>query len=857
MANIGDLLLRVLADMAGFETDVITGAEKAGDKAGAAAGQKLSKGLVSKTTAAFTAAGAAGGALFAGAIGGAANFEDQLRTINTVAHLTDEELDGVGKSILDLSKETGKSTDDLTAGFYDLVSAGVPANDAIAVLKDSAVLATGALGTTAETVDLLTSAINAYGLEARDSAKIADIFAQAVADGKVTAAELGTSIANIAPIAAQAGVKLEEVAAGYAVLTAKGVPAAQAATQMRAAISALLTPNAQLNELQKETGKNFAELARQKGLVVALNELRDATNGNDEAFAKALGSIEAYNFAVSTTGEESAAFATELDKVTDAAEKGGVAQGQYEERMKSSVQQAKKLVAGIRATALEIGGPFTDSLGTAVIALNELGGGMGGIVNLSRLFGGAFGGLAGAITSKVGPKLKSGLQKALVKAFGGLIIPSRAFEGALETGLSDAVGPAVKKAGLAGKIAKAVGTIAIPVTIAFMLAEFLEQHHEDSIKPEIARIVEEGLTSGTEEGIQRSIDTLNRIANTAGKHDPWLAEYIRTQLPALEQALGEANGSVARATAQLPGQAADQIDRNAPKATAAVSRMVSNMATASKDDAHRGGELVAGQWIRGFYNGVIENQSLVKTAVETAMNLGETIMDKHTEAMYLIGVLMSDEMAQGVHDKRPQVAAAWQAARDAAMDRLKDIGVTSYNVGKEGMKMLGDGAKSKKPYIKDTAGDIKRILEQNVKPNTKPAGRAAGQGVIDGLNSKKGAVYASAVAFAASLLAGIQNKLRIAAGRGPQEFASGGDIAAYQPSIVGERRPELFVPTVPGHIYPTVQQGLDALRSNGGDTVINLTVEGQPQRVESPADIVAELRRAARVGLVPRPRRTA
>src|SRR6185369_1153971 len=184
-----------------------------------------------------------------------------------------------------------KSTDDLTGGFYDLVSAGVSAQDAINVLRDSAKFATGALGTTGEAVDLVTSAMNAYGLKASDATRITDIFAKAVADGKVTAAELGSSIANIAPIAASAGISLEEVSAGYALLTAKGVPAAQAATEMRAAISALLTPNKQLNDIQKQTGINFAKLADQKGLAVALEEIRKATKGDDDAFAKALGSV--------------------------------------------------------------------------------------------------------------------------------------------------------------------------------------------------------------------------------------------------------------------------------------------------------------------------------------------------------------------------------------------------------------------------------------------------------------------------------------------------------------------------------------------------------------------------------------
>lgn len=400
--TIADAAVAIVADWAKFKQSIDTGFAQAEARA-KTAGQRVTQAFSPQNLSrALTGVGAAGGALFAGAIGGAANFEDQLRTINTVAKLPEETLKGIGDEIIALSGETGKSTDDLTSGFYDLVSAGVPAGEAISVLRDSAKFATGALGTTAESVDLVTSAMNAYGLKAGDSTRITDIFAKAVADGKVTASELGSSIAQIAPLAASAGVSLEEVSAGYALLTAKGVPAAEAATQMKAAISSLLSPNEALNKIQKQTGINFAELAKEKGLAVALEELRVATGGNAEAMTKALGSIDAYKFALATTGDNAAVMA---EQIVETAGATGLAQDQYDEKSKSAVEQGKRLAASIRGTALTIGGPFVDSLGAGVIALNEIGGGMGGLVNLSRLVGGGLGALAG----KALPLLMTGL----------------------------------------------------------------------------------------------------------------------------------------------------------------------------------------------------------------------------------------------------------------------------------------------------------------------------------------------------------------------------------------------------------------------------------------------------------------
>lgn len=459
--QVADAFVRYLADTKDLAKAVGPGGpiDQGAQKGATTVGARFTSAF-QKTS---TAAGAVGGALFVGAVGGATRFEDQLRTINTVAGLTDDELHGVGDSILGLSKETGKSTDDLTAGFYDLVSAGIPAKDAINVLRDSAIFATGALGTTGEAVDVVTSALNAYGLSADQSGKVTDIFAKAVADGKVTASELGASIANIAPIAAASGISLEEVSAGFAVLTAKGVPAAQAATQMRAAISALLTPNEQLNKLQEKTGINFAELAKEKGLAVALEAIRVATDGNADAFAKSLGSIEAYQFALSSTGDESAGFATELGKVQVASDEGGTAMGQYEEQMKSAASRGKKLTAGIAALGIQIGGPFVESVGPAVSALGGMGQGLSGIFNISRLVGGGIGALVGKLA--------------------GILIP-----GIL--GVAAPAGVAGQAVGAATATGIGIGAVALPaILIAAVVAAIIFLVNNPEIVDQIAAFV--------------------------------------------------------------------------------------------------------------------------------------------------------------------------------------------------------------------------------------------------------------------------------------------------------------------------------------------------------------------------------
>lgn len=491
MTQVADAYVRLVVDEKDLEKSLTSASGKAG-QAAEAGGQTVGSRFGSAFSKASTVAGAAAGTFLVAGIESATVFEDQLRTINTVARLSDEELGKVGDQIQQVSRDTGKTTDDLAAGFYDLVSAGVSAEDAIAVLTDSAKLSVGALGTTGEAVDAVTSALNAYGLDASESTRVTDILAKAVESGKVTIAEIGSTLANVAPIAASAGISLEEVSAGYAALTSKGVPAAQAATQMRAAISALLTPNEQLNKVQEKTGINFAELARTEGLANALEKLRTefAANGDalailagesgvegfqsklaqlgpdlgltvseieklsavagkdgaaaayndlakyvgesDSGFAKALGSVEALNFALITTGDGAEGF---QQQITDTANASGIAAEQYNEKSKSVAEQGKRLVATFTTFAQDVGGPFVGSLGQGVFALNELGRAFGIPIPAAKIFGGAIGGLGG----KLLPKLVGGL-KGIVPALGSALVGLVPALGGAVTGLVTGIG---------------------------------------------------------------------------------------------------------------------------------------------------------------------------------------------------------------------------------------------------------------------------------------------------------------------------------------------------------------------------------------------------------------------------------
>lgn len=300
------------------------------------------------------------------------DFEEQLATINTVANLTDSELSAVGESIRQMSMKTGLSLGDISSGYYDLVSAGVAAKDAQLVLTNATTLAIGGLATTSETVDLLTTAINSYGLKADEVTEVTNGFAQAIAAGKVTAAELAGSFARVAPLAAAAGIGIDELQAGYAQLTAQGVPAAEAATQMRAAIQGLQKPTGALSKLQKQLGVNFAQVAKQKGLQVAYQQLMKAADELGISENDLLGRVEALGYAYSVTGRNAQSYRNNLQAVRKSSEGSGVATEQMEKRSRTFNRTMARVRQTLGDVGIEIGSIFAPAIERVANALLTL-----------------------------------------------------------------------------------------------------------------------------------------------------------------------------------------------------------------------------------------------------------------------------------------------------------------------------------------------------------------------------------------------------------------------------------------------------------------------------------------------------
>lgn len=264
-------------------------------------------GLSSATKLAATSVAGLGVAMGTHAVKEAMKFEKMMSDVNTLYDDQGESVAKLSKGVTDLLKRVPKDPEDLGASAYAIVSAGISdTGQALKVLEASGKLAVAGLGETAEATDILTSAINAFGLDANKAEDISNSFFLAVKSGKTTVAELSQGFGQVAPLASQLGVGFNDLLASTSAMTTSGLKASVAYTQIRATLSNMLKPTKEMQEAFGTLGitsNDLQGMLSEQGLVGTLRTLSDAVGGDQEQLAKMFGSVEALNGVMMLLGD--------------------------------------------------------------------------------------------------------------------------------------------------------------------------------------------------------------------------------------------------------------------------------------------------------------------------------------------------------------------------------------------------------------------------------------------------------------------------------------------------------------------------------------------------------------------------
>lgn len=225
------------------------------------------------------------------------------------------------KGIMEVSNATGLLADDVAKGTYNTLSNQIADGaEALEFLTKAGNLAVATNSTLDESVNALSSAINSYGLSAKDTTHISDVFFKMIDLGRITMKDFANDIGRLYPGAQQLGVRLEEVSAVLSTLTRAGVPYNQAATSLFNIFSRLIKPAGEMKEFLRGIGVESGQAAIQTyGFAQVLAKVAQFAQGRPEILGQLFPDIRGLRGVLRLSGEGLKEFQNDLKAMDNAA----------------------------------------------------------------------------------------------------------------------------------------------------------------------------------------------------------------------------------------------------------------------------------------------------------------------------------------------------------------------------------------------------------------------------------------------------------------------------------------------------------------------------------------------------------
>lgn len=267
--------------------------------AGKISGKRLGSALVGRLTKVVAAAGI--GKMLQSAFTGGTAFESAMAKVGTIADTAKVPLESLSSQVLQVSGDMHIGANEIAEAAYQAISAGQDTGNAVAFAGQASMLATAGFTSTTSAVDILTTALNAYGKGADEAGHVSDVLLTTQNLGKTSVDELAGSMGRVIPLAAAYNVSMENLSSGLAIMTANGIATAEASTYTKSMLNELGDTGSSVGKiLKQQTGKSFAELnADGKSLGDVLQVLYDSVGGNATKFAGLWSSVEAGTGALS------------------------------------------------------------------------------------------------------------------------------------------------------------------------------------------------------------------------------------------------------------------------------------------------------------------------------------------------------------------------------------------------------------------------------------------------------------------------------------------------------------------------------------------------------------------------------
>ena len=208
----------------------------------------------------------------------AIDFNREFTLIAAVTNTAADRLDGLKSTVMDLSHETGIAPTELAHSLYFLASAGLTTEQQMTALEASAKGAAIGLGTAGDLARIEANALNAFSDQGLTASQVMDTLTAAIREGTAEPDEFATALGRVLPIADNAGISFQQVAASLATMSNAGLDVNEGVTALRAMLQSLVAPTAQTTSAFQTMGLSVTDVVasmKGQGLIATLRLVSD------------------------------------------------------------------------------------------------------------------------------------------------------------------------------------------------------------------------------------------------------------------------------------------------------------------------------------------------------------------------------------------------------------------------------------------------------------------------------------------------------------------------------------------------------------------------------------------------------
>jgi TP901 family phage tail tape measure protein len=239
--------------------------------AAAARAQSSLSSIVAKTdrAVAFAANSAKAAAMIGGAgvaaaavnvVTAGANFEEAITAVGAVSLMTRDQIADLQKQALELGSSTKYTATQVANGMELMGRAGFENNQIIAAMPGLLAAAAAEGGELSETVGIVSNTLKGFGLAASETQRVADVLTLASARTNSSITSLGESLKNVAPIARQFSIPMEDATAAVALLQDVGIDASEAGNATSTMLTMLAAPTKEASKQMAALGIKIADV---------------------------------------------------------------------------------------------------------------------------------------------------------------------------------------------------------------------------------------------------------------------------------------------------------------------------------------------------------------------------------------------------------------------------------------------------------------------------------------------------------------------------------------------------------------------------------------------------------------------